>query len=58
VRGLTASVKETGQQILRGVDLTIRKGEVRTPPSVYCSWAAHLATGLWCIALLRLQRID
>ena len=29
VRGLTASVKETGQQILAGVDLTIREGEVR-----------------------------
>jgi len=29
VRGLTASVKETGHQILAGVDLTIREGEVR-----------------------------
>ena len=29
VHGLTASVKETGQQILKGVDLTIREGEVR-----------------------------
>ncbi|KAK1684011.1 hypothetical protein QYE76_044859 [Lolium multiflorum] len=28
VHGLTASVKETGQQILKGVDLTIREGEV------------------------------
>ncbi|CAL4922491.1 unnamed protein product [Urochloa decumbens] len=28
VRGLTASVKETGQQILAGVDLTIREGEI------------------------------
>ncbi|KAL6902197.1 hypothetical protein ACP4OV_005073 [Aristida adscensionis] len=28
VRGLTASVKETGQKILSGVDLTIRVGEI------------------------------
>lgn len=28
MRGLTASVKETGQQILKGVDLTIHEGEV------------------------------
>ncbi|KAM0925603.1 hypothetical protein ACQ4PT_004081 [Festuca glaucescens] len=28
VHGLTASVKETGQQILKGVDITIREGEV------------------------------
>ncbi|KAI4994239.1 ABC transporter I family member 6, chloroplastic [Hordeum vulgare subsp. vulgare] len=28
VHGLTASVKETGQQILKGVDLTVREGEV------------------------------
>ncbi|XP_066351312.1 ABC transporter I family member 6, chloroplastic [Miscanthus floridulus] len=28
VRGLTASVKETGQQILTGVDLIIREGEI------------------------------
>uniref|UniRef100_A0ACD5WYF9 Uncharacterized protein n=1 Tax=Avena sativa TaxID=4498 RepID=A0ACD5WYF9_AVESA len=28
VHGLTASVKETGQKILKGVDLTIREGEV------------------------------
>ncbi|KAM0925601.1 hypothetical protein ACQ4PT_004081 [Festuca glaucescens] len=27
VHGLTASVKETGQQILKGVDITIREGE-------------------------------
>ena len=33
VRGLTASVKETGQQILAGVDLTIREGEVRVGSS-------------------------
>jgi Fe-S cluster assembly ATP-binding protein len=32
VHGLTASVKETGQQILKGVDLTIREGEVRGVP--------------------------
>lgn len=38
VRGLTASVKETGQQILAGVDLTIREGEVR----VGSSWSRRL----------------
>ncbi|XP_062211151.1 ABC transporter I family member 6, chloroplastic-like [Phragmites australis] len=30
VRGLTASVKETGKQILSGVDLTIREGEIHS----------------------------
>jgi len=34
VRGLTASVKETGHQILAGVDLTIREGEVRVGWSI------------------------
>jgi Fe-S cluster assembly ATP-binding protein len=47
VRGLTASVKETGQQILAGVDLTIREGEVRVGSSCM---GCKLIGGLLCIA--------
>jgi hypothetical protein len=45
VKGLRATVAATGQEILQGVDLTVREGEARTlPPACSCPQALRLAT--------------
>ena len=44
VKGLRATVAATGQEILQGVDLTVREGEARTlPPARDCPQALRFA---------------